>query len=272
MKISIVSAYHNRRDLFINTLNSILLEKYDSELEIIIIDDGSELKHNLDDINSLYPTLDIKIIKINKDKKTWINPSIPFNIGFSKATGDVIIIQNPECLHMGNVIKTIENNIKDNTYIVMGCYAINEKETEQVNNLKYDNNYLKNIKNIIKPLQNRGAFDEKSSSWYQHSMYRNQYLHFCSAIKRKDLDDLGGFDERFANGIGKDDREFVLRIQRKKMNIKVIDEPFVIHQRHEPTKYFKKNLVDINNEIYKVILNEKTYKVNNENNSFYTKL
>lgn len=264
MKISIVTAYHNRKQLLINTLRSITLYDYNSELEIIIVDDASDEKNKLNDLSDIFPELNIKIIRLEQKDKWWYNPCIPFNMGFNKVTGDVVIIQNPECLHMGNIIKTVEMNIQDNDYIVFGCYSINQEETDNICNLKFNNNYLQNIVNIISPLQNRTAFDATHSAWYQHSKYRNGLLHFCSAMKIDDLKDLGGFDERFAHGIAKDDREFIIRIQRKGMNIKVIDNPFVIHQRHKPTNYTKTDLVGINNQMFNTIINEKSYKVDNK--------
>lgn len=264
MKISIVIAYHNRRDLFINTLKSISLYEYNSDLEIIVVDDASNNENKINDLGELFPDLDIKIIEVSEHYKWWYNPCIPFNMGFNEVTGDVVIIQNPECLHIGNIIKSVEENIKDNDYLVFGCYAINKEETNKICDLEFNENYLENIVNIITPLQNRRATDEKNSSWYQHSIYRNELLHFCSAMKTKDLIDLGGFDERFANGVAKDDREFIQRIIRKKMNIKTIDNPFVLHQRHEPTSYDKSDLVNINNIVFNKIKYEKTYKVNNK--------
>ena len=262
MKISIVTAYHNRRSQFINTLNSITLEKYNSDLEIVVVDDNSDDDNKIDDINELFPSLDIKLIEIKPEEKWWINPCVPFNIGFKESTGDVIIIQNPECLHMGEIIQATEKLIEDNKYLVFGCYSISPQETNSINNLEFDNNYRENISNIISPLKNRKAFDGKNSAWYQHSRYRPELLHFCSAMTRKDLlDDLGGFDERFAKGIAKDDREFVLRVRRKRMKIVQVDNPFVLHQQHNPTTY-RPDLTQINNMMFSKIRNENTIKAN----------
>lgn len=265
MKISIVTAYHNRKDLLINTLRSISLEKYDSELEIIIVDDGSTEENKLSDINGLFPTLNIHILDIEQSDKWWVNPCIPFNKGFELATGDVIIIQNPECLHMGNIIKTVEENIEENKYMVFGCYSINETETTNIKQLNFDDNYITRINKIIHPIQQRCARDSVHSSWYQHSIFRPELLHFCSAITKKDLDELGGFDERFAKGIAKDDREFIIRIKRKKMNITQINTPFVLHQRHNPTNY-NTNLTQVNQILMNQILKENIIKANDIKN------
>jgi len=263
MKISIVTAYHNRKKQFLSTLNSIKYQKYQGDLEIVVVDDNSNDENKISDINVLFPTLNIKLIEIKEEDKWWINPCIPFNIGFKQSTGDVIIIQNPECLHMGQIIQNTIDNIEDNKYLVYGCYAINKEESNKINELNFDDNYISNINRIITPIQNRCAFDGQHSAWYQHSIHRPELLNFCSAITRKDLlEDLGGFDERFANGIAKDDREFVLRIKRKRMKITQIDNPFVLHQQHNPTIY-RPELTRINNIIYNKVQSENIIKVNN---------
>ena len=51
------------------------------------------------------------------------------------------------------------------------------------------------------------------------------------------MDILGGYDERFAKGIGFDDYDFTHRVKNLGLNIKVIDDPYVIHQWHKPTEY-----------------------------------
>jgi GT2 family glycosyltransferase len=81
---------------------------------------------------------------------------------------------------------------------------------------------------------------------------------------KKDLDDLGGFDERFAPGFAFEDSELIWRIKEvKKMEVKIIDRPFVIHQYHEPSNYREKQEFFIRNaQLYEQIKKEKNYRVN----------
>jgi len=261
MKISIVTAYHNRRKQFINTLNSILVQDYNCELEIIVVDDNSNEENRLYDINELFPTLDIKLLTITSEDKWWVNPCIPFNKGFSMVTGDVVIIQNPECLHTGNIIQATVDNIKENRYLVFGAYLINIEESNKINILEVNDDYLSNTIKAIQPMKNRIAFNGKDSAWYQHSKWRPQLLHFCTAITKKDLGELGGFDERFAYGVAKDDREFIIRIGRKGMEVVMCDSPFVLHQQHTPTIY-SPGLTQINNILFQQIKRENIIKAN----------
>ena len=100
--ISIVSAYYNRKDLLINTLESLKNSEV-KDYEYIVVDDVSSDEHRIEDLQELYPNL--KVIRINKEDKWWVNPCIPYNIGFKQIKGDIVIIQNPECKHMGDIMK-----------------------------------------------------------------------------------------------------------------------------------------------------------------------
>jgi len=89
-----------------------------------------------------------------------------------------------------------------------------------------------------------------SDGWYQHSKYRPVGYHFTSAIFKTKLDEIGGFDEEYAYGIGYDDDDF-LRNVVKKCNLKFYDDPFVIHQYHYKdtiSEEFKKNYTELVNK------------------------
>ena len=100
---SIVMAYHNRKPLLLHTLRSIAASTQAKYTEVIIVDDGSSDDHRLEDIVDDYPFV-IKLIRQETEDKWYINPCIPFNLGIKEATGDIIVIQNPECFHLGDVL------------------------------------------------------------------------------------------------------------------------------------------------------------------------
>ena len=57
--ISIVTAYYNRKQLFINTLKSIKAQNSTYLLEVIAVDDGSEETERLEDLVSEFPFLKV---------------------------------------------------------------------------------------------------------------------------------------------------------------------------------------------------------------------
>ena len=264
-KISIVTAYYNRRKLLHNTLKTIEQSKHKDLVEIIIVDDNSNENNRIDDFPGLFK-LDIKIIRIEQKDKWWINPCIPFNIGFKAAQNEIILIQNPECIHVGEIIEYTLNNIQDNMYLNFACYSVDEFKTNEINKINFSSpNYNNTLGRLLHPLVNRSVNIDGETAWYNHSIYRPHMLHFCSAIMKKDLDDLGGFDERYALGIAYDDNDFLLRIKRKNMNIQIVDRPYVIHQFHGVTQYgAKQQYVQKNSLIYQNVLKEDStkYKAN----------
>jgi glycosyltransferase involved in cell wall biosynthesis len=221
--ISIVMGYYNRKLQIINTLN--YFENYkEYNYEVIIVDDNSTRVHQLDDIIKNY-TFPIKYIKITAEEKgDRINPCVTYNRGFKEAEGERVIIQNPECIHRGNILEYVKTKLTYDDYIAFSCYNCSSFELTQ--------ELLKNVSLINSP-----EFDSRNSfKWYNHPTIRPVHYHFCAAIMNDNIKLLGGFNEEFAKGACFDDNEILLSIkQNLKLNIKSIypDEGgFVIHQWH----------------------------------------
>lgn len=263
--ISIVSAYHNRKDLLFNTLKSIELYN-DVDIEYIIIDDCSDESHRVEDFLNIFPFL--KIIRVEKKDKWYINPCVVFNKGFKIAKGDIIIIQNPECLHIGNVLG-VASKIKDDEYISFGCYSINKEKTDNLTNLLHNkenkNLSIDSLLRVIEP-EYRVVGSDGDNGWYNHPTIRPVGYHFCSAITKKSLEDLGGFDERYAMGIAYDDDEFLTRVKKKGLKIKITTHPFVTHQWHYSGHNYQNmdtnELIKKNRNLLQMTMNESMWKVN----------
>jgi len=252
-----MSYFNNRKEQTINTLNSFKelyhpLEKPYYIFEVIIVDDNSDPEFKLYDILDNYPFI-IKYIEISKEEKgNRINPCLAYNKGFENADGDIIIIQNPECMHVGDIILFLVNNIKENDYYSFSCFSTNsissnKKLIESNNKFEKinDNNFLdRNIMNHY--------------NWYNHPIYRPVSYHFCSAIYKEKLKLLGGFDPSYSEGYCYDDDEFLFRIKYDlKLNVINIppDNVFVIHQYHLFNTSTNININNLNNPI-SILLNK----------------
>lgn len=243
--ISIVMAYYNRGRLLETTLRSIMLSECNPE--IIIVDDGSDEDERIEKMTELYD-FNIKVIRVEPKDKTWTSACIPFNIGFREAKGDIIVIQSPECMHVGDVLKYTEGNVVDNKYIAFACYSANQHHTDTLNRFFFSS---LNAELVLAPFNNAHPSNDGEDGWYNHSEYNPNGFAFCAAMTKKDLDELGGFDERYAHGIGYEDFEFMARIRRKGMSVEIIDNPYVVHQRHKPTDYEgKKELHNRNHKLF----------------------
>ena len=265
-----MSYFNNRKEQTINTLNSFKelyhpLEKSYYIFEVIIVDDNSDPEFKLYDILNNYPFI-IKYIEISKEEKgNRVNPCLAYNKGFENADGDIIIIQNPECMHVGDIILFLINNLKENDYYSFSCFSTNNyninRELVESNNKfeKINDNYFLN-KNV------------PGINWYNHPIYNPNSLHFCSAIYKEKLNLLGGFDPAYSEGYCYDDNEFLFRIQYKlKLNIVNIspDNIFVIHQHH---KLNPSNNYDINdlNCTTSILLNKNKKLFNELKENYFT--
>lgn len=233
MKISIVIAYYNRLNLLDFTLKTIKNSNY-KNFEVVIVDDASDPNQNPELIIKKY-NFDIKLITIKKEDKKHMNSCIPYNIGFKETTGDIIIIQNPECCHIGDIMLFIANNLKENQYFSFSCFNFPQSNYNHDLHQIYQNN--ENYQNVLQLLNNiTQSYGNNIQTWYNHKIYRPEAFHFLSAIYKKDLDRLGGFDERYAYGSGYDDGELIERIKHINMDVIYIDieknNPFTIHQWH----------------------------------------
>jgi GT2 family glycosyltransferase len=249
MRVSVVMAYYNRKQLLINTLKSIEGNTSYKDFEIIIVDDASSEEHRIEDVLTQFK-MDIKLIRVDPETKTHINPCIPYNIGFKEAQGDIVVIQNPECFHLGDIISDV-SNLKHNEYKVYHCYSLPESETNKLSSGSLELKML-----------NKGASFNGDHGWYCHGRFNPRPYHFCSAIHKKDLEDLGGFDERYANGKSYDDDEFATRIVRKGMDISFVSNPLVAHQWHYTSE---ESEVNSNKDLFfEKTLKESGWKVNTE--------
>ena len=223
--LSIVMPYYNRPEQLTLTLRTMELSSRYLEAEVIILDDGSDKDKRSSDASN-WTAMDVKNFYYPKEEKTWKNPCYLFNEGFKKAQGDIIIIQNPECFHIGDVIKYAIENTMDN-YLLFACKNIKEHNSSHLlkifSSSEYTN-YINKLKTSV-------------SGWYNHPVYNPTKYHFTASISKKNLTEFGGFDLRYKDGYAFDDDEFLERMKRSPYPI--IDVPsgicFCVHQWHNCT-------------------------------------
>lgn len=209
--------YYQREKQLTNTLES--LKRYNpDDFSVFIVDDNSPYDIKL-------PALPFEVTIIKLREKKWINPGVTFNIGFEyalKTNPEIILIQNAECYHNGDILGYVLGNLTDENYLSFACYSLGKGQ--DVN---------------LRKLNNKCATYNGHSAWYNHSKYRPEALHFCVAITAKNLKKLNGFDGRFANLLGYEDNYFIHQVKTLGLGIQIIDNPFVFHQYHYDVKSFK---------------------------------
>jgi len=251
--ISIVTGYYNRKKLFYETLKSITKSQY-KDFEVIAVDDGSSSEERIEDLCNEFPFLRIK--RLEKEGKWYINPCVTFNIGIRYAIGDIIVLQNPECIHVHDVLAYFNEQINDSNYISVSAYGLDPILTKTIP----EHNTNGTLDELLKTLPQRPYIGGDTLGWYNHSKYRPVHFHFCSAISRTNMEKLNGFDERFANGIGYDDDEIIQRIRILGLKLFIEDNVSVIHQHH-PTLWTAPN-TDQLCERNRIILQNNTRREN----------
>jgi glycosyltransferase involved in cell wall biosynthesis len=212
MTVSIVLTTFNRPNQLNNTLTSIVRQQYPA-LEIIVVDDGFDVQ-----TPQLCARFPVQYIKLNRPQ-SWKNSSLPNNIGIRRATGNIIIVQNAECMHIDScAVERLAALVTDNNAVFAHVQAINSRGT---------------------PIQ-----------WYCGPEKPVAFF-FCGAMKRDRFLRMRGFDEDFT-GPGFDDDDFQARLMHDSVEF-VFSDILVHHQWHlpSPVEYlsmqavFEKKLADM---------------------------
>lgn len=126
---SVVMAYHNRLEQTLETLrrfNDLYAGKYD--FEVIIVDDGSRADQDLTghvtgDAGSTAFRFKIILVTLVREKKSWINPVVPYNVGLKLATKDVLFIQNPEIYHCDDLFGYYAEKCRPQVYYTFPVFS-----------------------------------------------------------------------------------------------------------------------------------------------------
>ena len=217
-------------------------------------------------------------MRIDKENKFWLNPSIPFKLGCKLLNKESkkILIQNPENLWTENLFEFLEHNLNDQAYISFPCFSLDQFHSNSIDlikNMTYEE--------LCDEVFNKSGYSEKEgeSCWYNHSIYAKKYFHFAGAITRGNLNKLGGlpFNNELAYGIGWDDNFFVSQVSKLGIDMIIPERPVVLHQYHYQSGQFKNhpnvhNLYNKNAELFYKTINEKLPTEGDTNNMFKSKL
>lgn len=251
--VSIVMTYHNRPDQLRQTLRSFraFYGVNLPDIQVIIVDDASHsalrARTVLDEEH--FPAT---LIDIPPAEKWWVNPSVPYNRGFAAATGEIVLIQNAESLHMGPIINEIRAGVDSSTYLVFPCYSTTQEQLHRIICLggQMEAQWFPCVQQAIEPT--------KDDLWYHHPKHNPTWYHFASAMTRENLNRIGGFNEAFASGYCFEDNEFLFRVRRSGLKLPAINpnQGYVAHLWHpkNPALHGGCDLWEKNRVLYNDIL------------------
>jgi len=157
--------------------------------------------------------------------------TIEYNYAASIAETDFLIITNPECAHQTDILSILDGVFAESpdVYIVCACESVGH----------------------ITMLTNPWRLQFRHVGWYQHSQYHNQMLNFCTAISAVNYDNIGGFDNDYAPGLGYADNAFIDAVIAARIPIVLRDDALTLHQEHLATNPDdRRALVDRNKRLY----------------------
>ena len=220
MKYSFLLPYHDRVPQFRTTLESFIYHGYHlrGDVELIVVEDVKNFK-NPETRNALRALLweysdRLYIRTFIAGSLSSCSPVVLFNVAGANATGDYLILTNPECAHQTNVLRGMDEHFDKHprSYVIAACLSVLQETM------------------TMEELQN--AYGK----WYQHSQKRNVLVHFCAALPRTVYQEINGFDENYQFGMCFDDDDFRNRIIQARIPFKVRDDLVTVHLDHYKSK------------------------------------
>jgi len=251
MKVSLLLPSYKRPKLLDIGLWSLTTTTIMYDLEILVLNDG--ILDNTENICNKYKNkLNIKYIftgqrNLNK-KEIFRSPSFALNIGIKQSKGDIIVLSCPEIFHLNNTIDSIITPLIDNKKLMSTPKHIYFDNTGEVTNDCHNNLQI--------PI-------DKLESNTKRCTYASK-LPFLMGTYKKELIDIGGYDEDFT-GFACDDDDIVDRLLLNGLSYFYADA-YIVHLYHKK-QYNRKNKNIDNDYLYnlKLFRERKGKIIRNEN-------
>lgn len=203
--ISLIWPYWERQAVADQSCGLLAQHYAGMSIELIVADDGNRVPYQA-------PAMPFPVRVVTLPRKDIaLNPCVPINAGVRAASGDVLVLTNPEILHRKPILQAMRAELGASRAKYVQAAVIHHKAP--------------------------GV-----SRWHSHStvagkvesgirMPKGACYHFCAMLHRDLFDAAGGFDEDYRHGAGYDDPDFVLRLQRAGAEFVMRDDLVVEHVR-----------------------------------------
>lgn len=200
--ISLILPYWNRQAAADEAMELLYKNYWDTDLEIVVVDDGSETPFKAPDSG-----LNIKVVRL----PTKVGPKCPatvWNAGVDASSGDLVALSCIEILHVLPVL---------------------ERMAERVTQAGPDGYVL------------ASAWCPEQRKWHCHSSVAvpdcppGTGIAFLGMMHRELWDRAGGFGEEYRDGAGYEDRDFIHRMVNAGARFIIADDLMVIHPKRDAT-------------------------------------
>jgi len=232
-------AHYKREELLYRTLWAYRDQHTPEELKniefVIVDDDGgkSELFRKVLKVHSKA----LNITAASMDEGTN-NASGPMNYAIKLSKGELVVLTNPENIpytpHLLTKIKRLMMMGGLVRHLACACYGLSDGHTDELRDVDWSSpqqfvNCLSETE--FNSISSNGSI-KGLEGWRQHTRYRPADWYFLSAIFRKPLYTIRGFDEDYMEGQGKEDVDFANRVIKLGMEMVRTDEIVCLHQNH----------------------------------------
>ena len=222
--ISVVLPYWQRQEITEYALDSMAAAYPDLDMEVVLVDDGSPQPLT---IAKPYPW-PVRVIRL-PDKTVPKNPCVPINRGVKEATGEVIVLSNPEIIHDKPVFPAMAEELERlgaSGYVLAAAWCPEQEIWHCHSSVAGD--------------RPTGERQPPGSSY-----------HFCAMLYRSMFERAGGFDEEYREGAGYDDPDWVNRLARAGAVFRIRDDLVVIHTKFGAQTAWTREGFARNRAIYK---------------------
>jgi glycosyltransferase involved in cell wall biosynthesis len=217
-RFSVIIPIYNRPDEIVELLDSLTLQSYKDDIEVILVEDGSE-KPCKEEIEYYYKELDLKYIVQENG-----GPGSARNRGAEEAKGEYLIFFDSDCIIPADYFKIVNAHLPEKG---LGMFGGPDKEHSFFTPIQKAISY--SMTSFLTTGGIRGS-KEKMDRFYPRS--------FNMGIKRKVFKNLGGFsDMRFG-----EDLDLSMRAFEQGVSVGLIVEASVYHKRRTNFKAFFKQV------------------------------
>lgn len=228
--VSVIMPIYNYGDIFQKSLESVFSSTY-SNIELVIVNDGSTNPYVLNKLDSLSNHPNIKII--NQENS---GPSSARNNGIKSSTGEYILPLDSDDMISPDYIQTCVNIIRKNN---------------KISPVYCDTNHAGQMTGI-----------EQRPEWSKERLIQGPFIVNCSMFTREAFDTCGGYDEQMK---GWEDYDLWIRMMNNGFVGKRIPKPLFTYFHHEKDGTVSTEANKNTKELYEYIMNKNNI-LQNENN------
>lgn len=218
MKYSFIIPVYNRPDEIDELLSSISKQTYESDFEIIIIEDGSSISSK--EVCEKYANT----LNINYIFKENTGPGASRNYGMQQAKSDYFIILDSDCLLPEHYLESVDDFLQKN---YVDCFGGSDTAEDNFTDIQKAINY------VMTSLLTTGGIRGNNKS-----VQKFEPRSFNMGLSRRAFEATKGFGKIHPG----EDPDLVIRLWQKGFKTAFIEDAFVYHKRRISWSKFKKQV------------------------------